>query len=147
MKTLFSLFIALMTFAGLASCTDNNGDIGDWFGTWKMTSMATDESIESVDDIFWKFQNNVVSIIKVDDDQHLNQESFGTWAQTGDVLALDFTHHDDSGSGPYIPPIDNLRGKNELTVVKLSGDKIVLRQTVTSAAGAIQIVYNLKKWG
>ena len=55
--TIFSL-----TF--LPSC-QNNGDIGPWYGMWKLTSLTIDgeEDPAYEGNVFWKFQTGVVQMI------------------------------------------------------------------------------------
>lgn len=149
-----SLYILLAIISGtLMSCTHNNGDIGDWFGTWKMESMVIDDG--RVDsgyngDIIWKFQSDIVLISQVNDVEHSTINSFGTWVQLDDTLLLNFTYSDNSfpepGTGPYCPPsVTRIpSGESTMTIRELSGSKIVL--SFTDSSGSV-IVYTLKKWG
>lgn len=144
--TLIILIIPL-----LFGCTHNNGDIGDWFGTWKLQSIeingAEDQAYKG--DILWKFQNNIISMVCADDIQHTADCRYGTWEQAGDRLFLDFSHSDDryeQGQGQYEPlPQTYIRaGKTELTVISLSGSELRLQMAVEE--GAVYSYY-FKKWG
>lgn len=107
MKKLVNLYILLLT-AILSSCTRNDGDIGDWFGTWHLDKIEVDGSPSPTydGDIFWQFQNTVFCMKKVTE-LHDYIPRWGTWAQPSpSILELDFTHHDsshDEGSAFYSP--------------------------------------------
>ena len=115
LKTFRLACFAAVVAALLSGCTRNNGDIGDWFGTWQMTELAVDgEPLPSYqDDIFWKFQNNVIELIKVQTGlgEHGYDGRWGTWEEDGDRLLLRFDYADDkypeetgaAGKGIYAP--------------------------------------------
>ena len=42
MKRALHILIIMLSMAALSSCTHNNGDIGPYFGTWKMLSIEVD---------------------------------------------------------------------------------------------------------
>lgn len=105
--------IAFAVIAG--GCTRNNGSIGDWFGTWQLTEICTDgvpdEGYEG--NIFWKFQNCVICMVRVDTAPGANEreEVCGTWEETDGTLLLEFSYSDErnpvsageSGMGIYAP--------------------------------------------
>ena len=51
----------------LPSCTQNDGNIGDWFGHWKLLSVTVngEENEEYEGNIFFSFQSSVFCQIKV----------------------------------------------------------------------------------
>ena len=54
MKALtIKIFMAMVLLAAAASCTTNNGDIGEWMGRWKLTSIEKNgsEMIEYADNL------------------------------------------------------------------------------------------------
>jgi len=71
-----------------AGCTQNNGDIGEWFGEWHLRSIeinGTDDA-SYTGDVLWKFQNNIVEMVVVNDTGHSHTEHYGTWSADGSVL-------------------------------------------------------------
>lgn len=144
--------LALTAIAG--SCTHNNGDIGPWFGEWKLTAIEIDGTPDAAykENIFWAFQTSVIEMIQVDPvtaNVSNYGQRWGTWSQDGNTLTLNFTHHDDSaaeGSGKYTPyPATHLPGGvSKLDIIKLSGSEIKL--SYTAEDGKVYR-YSLKKWG
>lgn len=132
-------------------CTQNNGDIGEWFGEWHLRSIeinGTDDA-SYTGDVLWKFQNNIVEMVVVNDTGHSHTEYYGTWSADGSVLTLYFTHSDDlnpAGSAKYSPPTQTLlpAGVTELKIRKLSSSEIILQY---DPAADRSIVYTLRKRG
>ncbi len=148
------LYILLIAIVGsISSCTHNNGDIGDWFGTWILESIYIDNGeIPSgyQGNIIFKFQSDIISICRVDDENHSSENFYGTWSHFDDTLTLNFTYSDDRfpnpGTGMYAPPKETYipAGITEMSVLKLSSSAIEL--LYESPSGRV-ILYNLKKWG
>ncbi|MCM1518946.1 MAG: lipocalin-like domain-containing protein [Pseudoflavonifractor sp.] len=151
-KSLYLTPLLLLMAVMLGGCTHNNGDIGPWFGEWKLTSITVDGVPDTDYDgnIFWAFQTTVIEMLSVDDETTADyRQRWGTWAQDGTVLTLDFTHSDDrnpAGSDKYIPfPATGLpAGVSELDILSLSGSEIKLSYTADD--GKVY-GYLLKKWG
>lgn len=92
-KFLFIIFAAL-TFCG---CRVNNGDIGDFFGSWLVESLTVDGvTPDDFDDesSYWEFQNNIIKVTYVTDRLETIGR-WGTWEDDGQHLLLDFTHCED----------------------------------------------------
>jgi len=144
---LFMLAVALMPLAG---CTHNNGDIGPWFGTWKLDAMTIDgvPDTEYDDNVIWKFQANLMSMIRLLGN-HEQYEMYGTWCQpSADVLRIEYIYSDDDapeGSMKYSPlPETHLPpGVSDLTILKLDGKQ--MRLEYRSADGVVY-GYKLTKW-
>ena len=146
------LFIAL----SLNACTHNNGDIGALFGTWKLESITADNEIDSVyaeaDNIIWKFQSSVMSMIRANDSTHNRLETWGSWSYANDdtQLLLDFTHTDSynpkPGSTKY-SPLPELHMPKASTfyvdIIKLNGKEMTLRYNATDGK---EYIYKFKKW-
>ena len=100
--------IALLSVI-LSSCRVNNGDIGDYFGSWLLYDMKIDGETPSDFDgeqTFWEFQNNIVQISRVMF-MYERDSRVGTWKETGEELLFDFAHHDDNhqaGTSKYRAP-------------------------------------------
>ena len=103
LKILIFAFIAILT-----SCTTNNGDIGEWFGTWKVTEIKVgDEPMEGYDgSLFMVFQSNVVEMLQVGEHQSYNR-CFGDWAEEGRLLILNFSYSTTNTQDPdyTLPPV------------------------------------------
>lgn len=143
------LHILCLIFAVCVACTRNNGDIGPWFGTWKLSSITIDgqpEAYNADPDILWKFQSDIICMVRADDNEHTATPRWGTWSHSGNMLSLDFTYTDNNGDGEYTPfPVTHLqRGVTAIDIVKLSGSEIRLRW-IDHAGQTIE--YTLNKWG
>jgi hypothetical protein len=151
MKRLLNILLLLTALSFMSGCTHNNGDIGDWFGTWKLQSIdingVADESYQA--NVFWKFQNDIISMAQANDELHTADTRYGTWTQHDDQLLLDFGHSDNStaaGQGQYqpLPAVYLPSGQSTLTIVDLDSSKLTLRYV---AANEIVYTYHFKKWG
>jgi hypothetical protein len=142
--------VALLMMLTFAGCTQNNGDIGAWFGAWTINSIEADGAPDTdytPNSVTWKFQSTVISMIELYD-YHQTSTSFGTWKQLSDSqLELNFGHGDadsDTNLGVYYPaksthlPI----GVSVLNIVKFSGKHLTL--TYTADTG-ITYTYTLSK--
>lgn len=69
-----------MAMLVLASCTTNNGDIGPWFGMWKVAEIRCDGVREEQygGNIFFKFQSTVFEEV-IESEHHTTGEAFGQW--------------------------------------------------------------------
>ncbi len=146
MKRISYILLILIAFV-VSGCTHNNGDIGPWFGTWKVVSIAPDQTYKG--NYYWKFQSNVIEMMRNTDDLEYSSR-YGTWEEKDGNLILDFTHHvsgEPSGSGAYMPFPELHISPGEITTLhidKLSGSEIVLTYT---ADDGVTYTYTLKKWG
>jgi len=124
----------------LSGCTSNNGDIGPLFGKWKLRSIDYDGVTPPgpyADNIFWNFQNDVVSIQLVEPYSEA-WSIYGNWHLADDTLSLDFT---DQGESPA--PVLMLPDVSRLQVLKITGSEMTLLYRPTEDTG---ITYYLKKW-
>ncbi len=134
----------------LMSCTHNNGDIGEYFGTWKLTSIEVDGNVDQSyrGDIFWQFQTTVFCMRQVLP-HHDTDIRWGSWAEHDDrTLELNFSHHDDAHpaeSDMYSPlPVTGLTpGINMLDIESLTSSRMAL--TYRDKSG-MTYRYELKKW-
>lgn len=137
----------VVAMAATASCTHNNGDIGDWFGKWHLKSIE----INSVNDdsydgnMVWKFQNDIVEMDVING--HIHSEHYGTWKESDGKLILDFTHKDDNtaaGTGTYAPPSQTYlpAAVVGLKILKLSSSTLILQY---DADASTVITYSLSK--
>lgn len=94
----------MLVAVAFCGCRMNNGDIGDFFGSWLLYSMTIDgNEAENFDteSTYWEFQNNIIEISRVDS-HYQKWGRWGTWVDDGDRLLLDYTHGDED----YAPGTD-----------------------------------------
>lgn len=139
--------------AVVASCTHNNGDIGDWFGTWKLREITINSTPDATyaGNMFWKFQSATIQIVELDE-YHGRADSWGSWeelpASSGVILRLNFTHSDNNnpvGSGKYSPPKASYlpsASVSDLDVLHLDSKTLRLRY---QAADATVYEYSFSK--
>lgn len=135
------IFISLI-FSG---CTQNNGNVGDLFGSWVLDSMTVDGQTAELPDAFyttWSFQGEILMVTAVDQ-YHSVDKHYGTFIHSSRILKLDFVHHSDAipeGTGIYSAPEwlgFPAAGVFELTVDDLSGKHMVLSWTAPSGKSYI----------
>lgn len=144
------LCLILVCVMPLMSCTRNNGDIGEYFGTWKLEKMTIDGAIDTEyeGNMFWKFQSTVFCMQMVDE-YHGYESRWGTWRESSKTLILDFTHHDDkeSAGATKYSPFEQSHLPSEsvvnLTIISMSGSAMQLEYVDNSGR---MVIYNLKKW-
>lgn len=151
LKRYIRLVVVLVVAVITTGCTQNNGDIGEWFGEWHLNAITINDIDDATytGDVLWKFQNDIVEMVVVNPIGHSHSEHYGTWSADDETLTLNFTHHDDlnaAGSGKYSPPAQTMlpAAVTELKILKLSSREIVLRY---DQAADKSIVYTLKKRG
>ena len=134
MRKIYNIVALLLISLFVVSCTHNNGDIGHYFGTWKLEKMTIngENDEEYADNVIWKFQAGVICMVRVDDASHTKVEAWGTWEEDGNVLRIDYTHHDDAfsvESQKYTPlPETHIPwGVTELEILKQTSSKMELK--------------------
>ncbi len=149
MKKIYHISLIMIVAVIAMSCTRNNGDIGEYFGTWKLESMTVNGELDGEygGDIFWKFQSSVFCMEQVNE-RHDTENRWGTWEDDGKVLRLNFTHHDDAhpeGASIYSPfPVTRIsNGISELAIMSM--DEAQMGLQYIDSVGSV-IVYKLKKW-
>ena len=58
-KILLRGFVVLLMFCGISSCTQNDGNIGEWFGHWKLNTISVNGAVDDEygGNIFFSFQS------------------------------------------------------------------------------------------
>lgn len=150
MKQILGIILLSLTLLLPTSCTHNNGDIGDWFGTWHVVNININDDVDPDYDgcMVWKFQNDIIEMVIVNDLLHTRTESFGTWQASESLLTLNFSHSDDkytAGTGIYAPPSASHlpSGISTLSIIQLSSSEIVLQYTNDTD----KFTYHLKRQG
>ena len=141
MKQIAKNMILLAAMLMVASCTTNNGDIGPWFGTWRVTEITTD-GVADADyrgNMFFKFQSTVFEMLLVHDD-HGTENRFGIWNDDGKGnLTVSFP---DANHEP-LPQSHMMAEQNVLTLNGVQSSGFVLR--LDSPDGHVY-TYRLVKW-
>lgn len=100
-EKLTGIFIAILLMAITAGCTRNDGDIGDYFGRWRLEKLTadgeelplyTDES--GIELYTWSFQGRIIQIAEILP-VHEYITHTGSWREDGEILELNFSHYDD----------------------------------------------------
>ena len=134
--------LLLTALLAVAACTHNNGDIGNWFGTWNIEEVAADGVAVNLDPAnvgahyFLQFQTSVVCL-RHDDTRHNGGASYGTWQENDDQFTLDFP--DEKARDVFLPGLDK---HNTFTITSRSGNTVVME---TVDAGGVHYRYTLKK--
>ena len=135
------IMMTLVLLAVAASCTCNDGDIGPWWGRWKVTTIECNgEQIDSYKgNIFFAFQSSVFLMTKVGENSELSGR-YGVWSDDGKgTLVISFPDE-------HYKPFPELHFSAERNL--LSYDKVVNKGfTLTAvAADGNTYIYHLVKW-
>ncbi len=155
MKTISHIIALIIIALSFNACTHNNGDIGDIFGTWKLESITINGENDTTyqNNILWKFQASIISMIRANDITHDRLETWGSWSFADDEtkLLLNFTHTDDynpnMGSTKYSPLPETYLPKSTtstLSIITLNGDNMIL---LYNSEDGNKYIFKFKKWG
>lgn len=146
-----SLMIAGLFLLVTTGCTRNNGDIGDWFGTWQVMDIRQNDISQDnyEQQFFLQFQNDIIRVVWVgptgyDRDYYA---IFGTWEQPSEnTMTFNFAHSDDEGTQSY-KPFSALHFPQDkpftMTIVNQNGDNLDLKYLDESSS--IEYTYELRK--
>ena len=140
------LSILIIVFSG---CTQNNGDIGPWFGSWLLYEIDVDNTPDNTysGNIVWAFQSSIIKMTVINS-HHQTDEYWGTWEETDGFLTLNYTHSNAEtapGTNEYgFPPSIYLpaNGIIKLQIIEHSNNRLFLEYTKTDG---IKIIYRLHK--
>lgn len=146
------LFIILLTI--VTACTQNNGFIGPWFGTWKLTEIRIDGVVDPdyQGNIIWKFQSDIIEMVKADDIEHTADSRWGTWVANDDntQITLNYTHKavvdGVENTWTYSPLAETHLPRGVLILDAEWGKNPKLLLTYLSEDGHVY-TYSFKKWG
>ena len=132
-KTILLCLLALI----MGACTHNNGDIGNWFGTWHVASITIDGNEVAADgDFFFQFQNTIFRVVQVKPHEQM-VESFGTWENDGQTMTVTFPD-----PGVFYIQMPGLETTNAFTVTGGASKKVTFSKT---GADGKSVVYQLEK--
>lgn len=142
-NTLIYITILFALLTSSTGCTRNNGDIGEWFGIWRVDSIETDGQAASdyaPPYMYWKFQSGVIQMLFVNDEsEHTADFCYGSWEDDGEYLTLNF---DWDLAVP--PPFTHLGIISRLKIVDRTDNRLSLQYIDESG---MTISYKLQKWG
>ena len=83
MKKLIYTLFALVALLPLAGCTHNNGDIGPWFGQWRVENITVngEKDAEYKGNLFFAFQSSVLRISTTNTQTHEMSTLFSNWEE------------------------------------------------------------------
>lgn len=127
-----------------AGCTRHHGDIGEFFGDWRLDKMTADgeqiilysEDDDSAPILYtWAFQSTVIRINSIYTYNRI-LDCYGTWSEEDGVLELRFTYNDlDEGTDYLYTPPKILHfspdGVTRLNIDRLENKKMVVSYTAT----------------
>ncbi len=126
----YTLLIILLIVITTLSCTHNNGDIGELFGSWYLESIEIDgvDSSSYEGDIFFAFQNSVTTMTQVDD-YNTTTTIYGDWSRSDTILYLTYS---DTDYQP-LPVTGFVAGVNECDIIELNSETIILEYTTSDS--------------
>lgn len=142
MKKVYTFIIWILLLAPvLAGCTRNDGDIGELFGMWRVTSITIDETpmTDYSGSLYFAFQSSVFSMTYINEDTHGRTATYASWKYQGEDLLIDFAE-------PAFAPLEisgMQRGQNFVEVDEVKGNKLVLSYKNPDGIG---YTYSLEKW-
>lgn len=142
MKTkIIGIFFALILCVMLMSCTRNDGDIGDFFGMWRVVTLEADgEAVAGYNGtLYFMFQSSVYGQKIVNEEMHWDDNVFASWRQEGKTLIIDFS--DDQYAPFAITGMIN--DVNYVEIVNVSNREMELSYVNPSG---VKYSYSLKKW-
>lgn len=143
-----TLILPLLIAMLLSSC-QNDGYIGEIFGTWRVESYTRDGVEMKIGPTTFSFQNNIVNCVLNVDEYGTSWGRFGTWTLTDRQFELNFTHHDDNtpqGSGIYEAPEWLGMISDEVMNMKITLNKDKMIWMWNAPDGAICVYQLHKTW-
>lgn len=83
----------LIILSTLASCTQNEGYIGDLFGLWRLEEITDGTTVEECDTIFMAFQADVFQVRRVDYTSYDYTLFTGLYTRTDQLMQCNFLNH------------------------------------------------------
>lgn len=83
----------LIILSTLASCTQNEGYIGDLFGIWRLEEITDGTTVEECDTIFMAFQADVFQVRRVDYTSYDYTLFTGLYTRTDNLMQCNFLNH------------------------------------------------------
>lgn len=142
MKAIYSKIICTLALLFvLTGCVQNNGNIGPWFGQWKVERLTIDgkDDPDYAGNAFFRFQASVFSVCISYPDEHTSGTYYGTWTENGDYVDVVFNTKERA-----VPPHVYLKEQFRFRVIE-NNHKTKILEFVDEDTG-ITYTYYLKKW-
>lgn len=139
-KILYTIFVAVIAVL-LSGCTRNNGDIGELFGQWKVTSITADgkDVYDCNGVMYFKFQSSVYCQKIVNEVTHWDDCVYAKWKYEGNGILIDFT-----GTGYKPFSCSGMgEGQNYIEIESQSDDSMTMSYI---SLEEVKYIYTLKKW-
>lgn len=133
---IIGVIIALLPLSG---CLHNNGDIGPWFGQWKVESIEKNGEVAAdyQGDGFLRFQSEVITAVRSYPSVHSSGTDYGNFVDNGSTMDVEFKE------GKSIRNYLHLEEKFTFNVLKRDGSDKLLEYTDSKGD---TYTYHLKKW-
>lgn len=156
-KSILNILMLVVALTALTGCTQNDGHIGDLFGTWRLEELTADGTPlrlygipdkhwgKEVELYQWSFQGELVQIRTLYQYADFSTAR-GTFRHTDGMLYLDFDHTYIEGTVGLTPPEAlhlTLHGTTALKVTRLEGRNMTLEYT--SDDDGVKYIYTLRK--
>ena len=135
----FKLYMLCLLVALMASCTRNDGDIGELYGMWRVTAIVKDGEVvkDYSGTLYFEFQSSVHIQKYVYEDRHERDDRAAMWRYQGEDVILEFVDFD---------PVEITGMQKGLSLVKVeecTGSNMVMSYESPENE---QYRYLLKKW-
>ena len=140
MKKLINTLLALVALLPLAGCTHNNGDIGPWFGQWRIESITIngEKDTDYKGNLFFAFQSSVLRISTTNTQTHETGSLYSNWEEVDGYMNIKI--NEDNEAIRYAAHM--YEKEMHMKIEKRSGDKIL---TYTNSKGEA-VTYHLIAW-
>lgn len=141
----------------MQSCTQCDGDIGPWYGSWHIEAISIDgaEDVAYNGEIIVSFQGKIFNMGYAAEFTVSNEE-FGTWVYAGDTLTLSLGYNNGDASDVLLPngdkvfdpfptPLHFASGEKTVTLKVLSNDGSKMCWQYTDPEGHL-LTYSLRKY-
>lgn len=148
----YKVVCTLALLFALTGCMHNNGNIGPWFGQWKVERLTIDgkDDPDYAGNAFFRFQSSVFSICVSNPEQHVATIYYGTWEEKGNYVDAWF-NTENKDIPPFLGKNDMeklgefyIKGYNCFRVIE-NNHKTKILEYLDEETG-VTYTYYLKKW-
>ena len=82
--TIIIFLLSILT----SSCIQNNGYIGNIFGKWKLIKYSTNHTEKIIDNIYFSFQNDIISVHNISLDYNIPEIFYGNFKEFNDSIYI-----------------------------------------------------------
>ena len=137
----YKVVCTLALLFALTGCMHNNGNIGPWFGQWKVERLTIDgkDDPDYAGNTFFCFQASVFSVNISYPENHTSSTYYGTWTDNDDYVDVVFNTKESA-----VPPHVYLKEKFRFRVIE-NNHKTKILEYLDEETG-VTYTYYLKKW-